>query len=335
MSTVVPPMINTPDNFKGGKIFYASSVWGSLTKDIFIHNVVHGKFLDFASLPSQNNPPSPLKLSTADSHALDIALSLFLKQQIIERCEPEKHGFFSNVFPFTKIDGTTRVILNLKELNNHITHIHFKLDTLKDVIQLIHPHCFIITMDLKDAYFSVFVKPEDRKWLQFMWKDQFFRFTCLPQGLTSAPRIFTKLLKPALSHLRKRAILVVCYLDDCIFIAESEEELTRDAHYAMQFFDSLGLTINVKKSVLEPTQEITFLGVVLNSVAMTAALPPVKKDRIKTQGRLLLKGEVTMLDLSSFIGLAVASDPAIELAPLRYKYLEIFRNRTCQIPWKL
>lgn len=60
---------------------------------------------------------------------------------------------------------------------------------------------------------------------------------------------------------------------------------------------------------------------------MTAALPPVKKDRIKTQGRLLLKGEVTLLDLSSFIGLAVASDPAIELAPLRYKYLEIFRNR--------
>lgn len=67
---------------------------------------------------------------------------------------------------------------------------------------------------MKDAYFLVYVKPEDRKWLQFMWKNQVFRFTCLPQGLTLAPRIFTKLMKPALSHLRKLNISVTCYLDD-------------------------------------------------------------------------------------------------------------------------
>lgn len=42
-----------------------------------------------------------------------------------------------------------------------MNHVHFKLDTLKDVIQLIQPYCFFITMDLKDAYFSVYVKPED------------------------------------------------------------------------------------------------------------------------------------------------------------------------------
>ncbi|XP_045105475.1 uncharacterized protein LOC123500986 [Portunus trituberculatus] len=88
-----------------------------------------------------------------------------------------------------------------------------------------------------------------------------------------------------------------------------------------------GLTINVQKSVLQPTQDIKYLGVVLNSADMTVALPPVRKERIKAQGRLLLKKEVTLLHLSSFIGLTVASDPAVELAPLRYKYLEIIRNR--------
>ena len=38
-------------------------------------------------------------------------------------------------------------------------------------------------------------------------------------------------------------------------------------------------------------------------------------------------GDITLHDLASFIGLAVASSPAVELAPLRYKFLEIIKNR--------
>lgn len=91
--------------------------------------------------------------------------------------------------------------------------------------------------------------------------------------------------------------------------------------YAMTFFDLLGLTIHVQKSVLTPTQEVEFLGVVFNSTNMTATLPFRRREHIKEQGRLLLKGLVTLHDLSSFIGMAVASDPAVELAPLRYKYI--------------
>ena len=65
----------------------------------------------------------------------------------------------------------------------------------------------------------------------------------------------------------------------------------------------------------------------LNSTDMTAALPSVRKERIKAQDRLLLNKEVTLLELPSFIALTVASDPAVELAQIIYKYLEIIRNR--------
>ena len=44
--------------------------------------------------------------------------------------------------------------------------------------------------------------------------------------------------------------------------------------YALHLFDSLGLTENPHKSVLEPTQEIEFLGVILNSIDSTATLTP-------------------------------------------------------------
>lgn len=59
---------------------------------------------------------------------------------------------------------------------------------------------------------------------------------------------------------------------------------------------------------------------------MTATLPFRRKERIKQQGELLLR-QITLQDLTPFIGLTVASAPAVQLAPLGYKYLEILRNR--------
>ena len=173
----------------------------------------------------------------------------FVEQGIVERCEPSPgNAFYSNVFPTLKKDGiTARVILNLKELNPYVTHTHFKMDSFKDVVRLVQPQCFFMTIDFQDAYYSVYVRPEERCWLRFFWKGQCFHFTCLPQGLTSAPRIFTKLLKPVFSHLRSLGIMVICYIDDCIFFAASEEELISNVSYALYLFDSVGLTINVKK----------------------------------------------------------------------------------------
>ena len=290
--------------------------------------MVRGSILAFDRLSLQRTPPRPLTFSEADTFILDSAALEFIKHKLVERCVfTGGQGFFSKNFPVVKSDGTVRVILNLKHLNEHITHVHFKMESFKDVVHLIQPNCFFITIDLKDAYFSVYVKPDDRKWLRFMWKDQPFQFTGLHQGLTSAPHIFTKLLKPALSHLRKLGIVVSCYIDDCIFITPSADQLRGNVSYAMQLFDSLGLTINVKKSVLEPTTTVEFLGVLLNSSNMTATLPFCRRERIKQQDKLLLRRKVTLQELASFIGLAVASVPAVQLASLRYKYLEIIRNR--------
>ena len=247
---------------------------------------------------------------------------------MVEKCNPTPElAFYSNIFPTRKRDGTTRVILNSKEFNKCVTHTHFKISSIKDVISLIHPNCFFMTIDIKDAYFFVYIQPKDRKWLRFMWKNQYFQITCLLQGLTSAPRIFTKLLKPILSHFRKLGIMVVCYIDDCFFIAPSAETLRKHVKYAMQMFDSVGITVNVRKSVLTPTQEVEFLGITLNSVNMSATLPSRRKESIKSQGLRLLKKDPTLHDLAVFIGLAVASDSAVNLARLSYKYLEIVRNQ--------
>ena len=44
------------------------------------------------------------------------------------------------------------------------------------------------SVDLKDAYYSVPIASEDRKFLKFEWKGDYYQYTCLPNGLACAPR---------------------------------------------------------------------------------------------------------------------------------------------------
>ena len=73
------------------------------------------------------------------------------------------------------------------------------------VTKLVEKDCFMASIDLKDAYYSVPIAREDRKYLRFKWQGSLYQFTCLPNGLSCASRKFTKLLKPDLhlSHIKR------------------------------------------------------------------------------------------------------------------------------------
>ena len=51
------------------------------------------------------------------------------------------------------------------------------------------------SVNLKDAYYSVPISEKDSKFLKFFWKGEFYQFRALPNGLSSGPRLFMKLLQ--------------------------------------------------------------------------------------------------------------------------------------------
>ena len=114
----------------------------------------------------------------------------------------EPGEFISPIFVRPKDDGSFRLILNLKKLNEHTEYIHFKMDTLASILTLVRPGAFMAKVDIKDAYYSVPIYPPDQKQLKFMFDEVLYQFTVLPNGYSPGPRKFTKLLKPPLSDLR-------------------------------------------------------------------------------------------------------------------------------------
>ena len=78
------------------------------------------------------------------------------------------------------------------------------MDTLETASKLMRPGCYMTSIDVKDAYYSIPIAPEHQKYLKFIWKDHLYAFNSLPMGLPNSPRIFTKILKPFFSALRRQ-----------------------------------------------------------------------------------------------------------------------------------
>lgn len=59
-------------------------------------------------------------------------------------------------------------------------------------------------------------------------------------GLASAPRIFTQLLKPVFSTLRKRGHVNIAYIDDSMLVSKTESERRNNDRETVELLDSLG-----------------------------------------------------------------------------------------------
>ena len=164
--------------------------------------------------------PRPLPFEKYEVDIIDNIVDSFLELGMIERTINTNDDFVSNVFIRNKKNGSHRLILNLINLNTFIEYHHFKMDTIETVINLMRPNCLIVlwgSIDLANAYFSIPVAIEHRRFLKFEWKHQMYQFKVMPNGLSSAPRLFTKILKPVYAHLRLLGHLACGYIDDSIF----------------------------------------------------------------------------------------------------------------------
>ena len=140
------------------------------------------------------------------------------------------------------------MILNLQCFNKFVQYYHFKMDTLESAIQLMKPGCFKASIDLKDAYYSVPVAKEDQKYLKFIFNGTLYKYTCLPNGLSSAPHIFTKLLKPVYAWLCIQGHINLGYIDDSYLQGDTYVECSNNVKATAFLFKQLGFHLHPTKS---------------------------------------------------------------------------------------
>jgi len=102
------------------------------------------------------------------------------------------------------------------------------------VQDLVQPGDFMATLDLKDAYFSIPIFPNDRKFLRFIWEGEVYQFTCLPFGYSLAPRVFTKVVKPVMASLHSQGVRTIIFIDDILVIGATAEECSDNVALTIQ-----------------------------------------------------------------------------------------------------
>ena len=299
--------------------------WRKLTNDSQILDIVEHCHIDL-ELNEHNfvtNARAQYNFSTKEQNIIQKEVEKLLDLKVIIEVEPCSDQILSPIFLRPKKNGEYRMVLNLKALNEHIPYKHFKMDTFENSLTLITKGTYMASVDLRHAYYSVHIAEEQQKYFRFAWKGQTYQFTCLVNGVSEGPRIFTKLLKPVYAKLRSLGYVNSGFIDDSLLCGDSFDECTENVNATMNLMTRVGFMINEEKSVSIPTTRIHYLGNIIDSEKMIVCLPENRQEAIiHSCTSLNTKSEASIREVAQVIGQMVACFSAVEYGKLHYRHLE-------------
>lgn len=282
------------------------------------------------NIPVQERQPQQFNFTNEEHHKIQQEIDRFLVRNIIEVVhETTDCEYVSNIFSRPKSDGRVRIILNLKSFNEtFFDKVHFKMETLQSVITAMRQNCYFGSVDIEDAFYTIPIHTDDRKYFRFFFDGIKYQFTALVQGFCRSPLIYTKVLKPVFRQLRLLGHISTVYIDDTCLQGQTFEACHQNITDTVNLLDSLGFTISIRKSVLVPTQQIEFLGFVLCSQTMTVTLTAKKCYKLSQLcAEILSRRRTTIHKLSQVIGTLIAATPGVEHAPLFIRPLEKMKDK--------
>ena len=315
---------------KAARLPHFAQAWHQVTSNNFILNIIcNGYKIQFTSTPIQNNY-QPRIMSKSNILICKNKVSEFLKFKIIKVVSQSHDQFVSHIFPVPKKSlGEFRIILDLSDLNFFVQKIRFRMDSLSDIINLIQPGDYFISIDISDAYYCIAMHILSMPYLTFLFLNVYYQFTCLPQGLTSAPRIFTKIIRIILTFLRRQDIRIAAWIDDILLVASSFSLCQEQTYKSLHTFKELGFLPNMEKSQLVPAQRIYHLGLIWDSIDFSISIPKEKIEGVKKKCLIALSFKVQVKFLSSILGSIEYFRWGFPHAALHYRLLQHFVN-SCQ-----
>lgn len=88
------------------------------------------------------------------------------------------------------------------------------METLDLAVRLMTKNCFMSSIDLSEIPVGEF----SQRFLCFSWQDKIYHFLVMPFGLTSAPQLFMRVMKPVFADFRLKGSSGLFYIDDSLLL---------------------------------------------------------------------------------------------------------------------
>ncbi|XP_077111651.1 uncharacterized protein LOC143767303 [Ranitomeya variabilis] len=201
------------------------------------------------------------------------------------------------------------------------------METINTAIKLLFKNCFMVVLDLKDAYYHIPIYAGHQRYLRVAVRldgvIRHFQYRALPFGISVAPRVFTKVMAEVMAHLHESNILIIPYLDDLLIVGKTADHCLEQLHKVMSALERLGWMLNVKKSRLQPMTVQRFLGLTLDSQVQECRLPQEKIDRLHLQVLNASKNPTMSLRRAmSLLGSLSSCIPAVRWAQYHTRILQ-------------
>lgn len=277
-------------------------------------------------------PAVPLLKSRAQAAHYDRQQRVIYNQR--RRQNLPFRDFESTVFTIPKKDGGHRLCTDFRPLNGFAERAHFQMEGVQEVAELIQRGDYGLLVDLKDCYLTLGLHPAQRKYCRFRCpvSGKRYQWRTVAFGMSEAPRICTKILRPLIGILKSLGIRCLIYIDDLLIIDQCPLRASRAMGIAMRLLQTeVGLQLKLEKGLLRPCQSFSCLGIVWNTKEMTCSIPPKRIKAIQNTAARLIRmsapqdgkpATVPTRDVARFTGQVISTCRAVRPARRRLNFIQ-------------
>jgi hypothetical protein len=221
-----------------------------------------------------------------------------LKEHIRELLEkgfirPSSSPWGAPVIFVPKKDGTQRLCVDYRAMNEVTVKNKYPLPTIDDLFNQFHGACVLSKIDLRSGYHQLKVRECDILKTAFILRYGLYEFTVMSVGLTNASAYFMYMMnKVFMEYLEK---FVMMFISDILVYSRNEGEDEGHLRLVLQKLRDHKLYAKLSKSEFW-LKQVAFLGHVVSKGGISV-------DPRKVQDVLSWKAPTSVSDIRSFLGL--------------------------------
>jgi len=206
--------------------------------------------------PNARPPPvRPLRQQSAKDSAV---INEFLQKGLASgQLRPSHSPYGSMLVIVKKKDGTPRVCVDYRALNDITIKNKYPLPLMDELFDRVQGSMFFSTLDLMDGFYQIRLAAVDCEKTAFRTAFGSYEYTVLPMGLCNAPSTFMELMNNTFFDMLNKSVL--CFLDDILIFSKTREEHLAHIREVLERLRKHKLYAKLRKCEFV-RKEVSFLG---------------------------------------------------------------------------
>lgn len=191
-----------------------------------------------------------------------------------------------------KHDGTWRMVVDYKKLNNITIKDNHPLPNMEQALQVLGGgYQYFSKLDMKSGFWQIPIKEEDKHKTAFITPDGLYEWNVLAQGLKNSPPSFQRIMAEILSSCRQFALV---YIDDIVIYSKSFDDHLKHITQVLSLLLQHNFQLNpVKCSIFQNT---------IDYLSHTISITGLRPTDEKVQAIIKLREPKTLAEANKFLG---------------------------------